>query len=77
MILCVAQYVYFDQEHIIGVFSDKQNADTAIVEFANKNRKHIPIMNMLSIEERCQILEFELNVPKLKLEDLMDEDYKE
>ena len=75
MILYVAQYVYFDQDHIIGVFSDKQNAKTAIDEFACKNRNHIPVMNFLSIEERCEIVEYELDVCKVKLEHLMDENY--
>ncbi|HBG48537.1 MAG TPA: hypothetical protein DDW90_03330 [Cyanobacteria bacterium UBA9971] len=55
MTLYFAQYFYWEQEHIIGVFADKEKSQEAINKFIAKNKINFPDDAMTSENCCCSI----------------------
>jgi len=72
MKLYIAQYFYWEEDHIIGVFSTKDKAEAAINDFIDKNKEKIPEECSIESKNCCSILEYELDIPNTKFREYED-----
>ena len=73
MKLYVAQYFYYEEEHIIGVFSTKEKADNAIQAFINRYKNYLS-KDCLSMDNSCcSVLEYSLDKPNFIMEHVLED----
>lgn len=76
MKLYIAQFFFWEEDHIIGIFSTKEKAEIAIQDFIKHNKKYL-LEGCQGKIEACSILEYDLNVPNIQLDWEIPEDNQE
>lgn len=64
----ISQYFYWEQEHIIGVFSTKEKAENAIQAFIAHNETYLLKGCNDKVNNCCSILEYDLDIPNIELD---------